>query len=183
MNARLALTLSVGFALACGGTGGANLPISAADKQVVATIDDLLDVAAIDRTKETWEKSTSFDGATELAYTYEADAFYVMSTANHEMDMDSAGYVYTGANIGLDLVASAYGSEATFVDDPLVLSWGDVRTCRQLQMQGMAVGTLCVARKGALVYTFMVAGRAFTDPGSLDVFLADELTAFENWTP
>lgn len=171
------------MALACGGGGAANLPISASDKLVVATADDLLDVAAIDRTKETWEKSTSFDGATELAYTYEADAFYVMCTANHEMDADSAGYVYTGANLGLDIVASAYGSEATFVDDPLALSWGDERSCKQLHMEGLALGTMCVARKGKLVYTFMVAGRAFTQPGELDVFLADELAAFEGWTP
>jgi hypothetical protein len=173
--------LGVVASVACGGS--ASEPILAGDKLVAVTADDLLDVAAIDRTKETWDKSKSFDGAIELSYTYEADAFYLTTTANHEVDADSAGYVYAGANIGLDIVAGAYGEEAVFVDDPLVFSWGDERDCRQLQMQGMSVGTMCVARKGRLVYTFMVAGQAFTEPGSLDVFLADELVAFEAWAP
>lgn len=169
--------------LACGGGSSVSEPILAADKLVAVTVDDLLDVSVIDRTKETWNKSTAYDGAKELEYTYEGDAFYVTTTANHEIDVDSAGYVYTGANIGLDLVGRAYGEDVKFVDDATVLSWGDERSCRQLQAQGLSMGTMCVARKGKLVYTFMVAGQAFTEPGSLDVFLADELTAFEAWAP
>lgn len=180
-RARAYLCFALLASLACG--GGGTEPVLPADQALMVTADEVLGVATIDRTKEIFSKNRAYDGAVEVSYEYETDLFYLTSTANHEIDADSAGWVYSGANVGLDVVGAAFGEEIKFVDAPGVLTWGDERNCRSLQSQGLDLGVMCVARKGKLVYTFMLTGQSLNSPGAVDLVLADELAAFEVWTP
>lgn len=169
----------VATGLACGGTTEA---ITDADRAVLVNADDFLEVARIDRTKEEWSKERAFDGGVEVSYEYKAPAFMVHSSVHRDSDADSAGWTYTGSDVGLGIAGKTSGDVA-FVDAPGVLVWGDQQHCLAMMVGVINAGTTCVARKGLSTVVFMVAGRSFIDPGSVDAFMGDRLAAVEAWDP
>lgn len=165
--------------LACGGTTEA---ITDADRAVLVNADDFLDVATIDRTKEVWAKNRAFDGGVEVSYEYQAPAFMVHSSIHRDPDASAAGWTYTGSDVGMGIAAKTV-NDVVFVDAPGLLAWGDEHHCQAMMVGAVNAGTMCVARKGVRTMVFMVAGRSFVAPGSVDAFLGDRLPALEAWDP
>ncbi len=190
MRSQMLLPPLVSLALACGGAGGgaAVLPIGAAERDLILDASDLAPLfpgTTIDVTREKWTYEPAYDGAYDLEYEYESadsdpNVLFISTMASLEPSVTDASWVYTGADLGLGLAES---EGVTLVETPSVLSWGDERKCKQFMTEGVSVGTLCVARKGARVYVASVVGVPFEEPGSMDALLATQLAAFEAWNP
>jgi hypothetical protein len=188
MRSPIVLVGSSAAALACGGLAPAPLTVGQVERDVAL---EAADVAAFspgltfDAAKETWRYERVWDGGTELEYTYEnfdgADSMLMVSTLAYvEPTAEDASWVMTGTGIGLGL-ADTQGVQ--LVETPGLLTWGEENDCRLFVVDGMNWGTMCAARKGRRVYVATVAGVAFDQPGSMDVLLASQLAAFDNWNP
>jgi len=148
-------------------------PVTAADRAVVVTIQDLArhmhDFEPV-ASGETFKKTRYLDGSHQLEYEYKSPReppLYLRSSLSVEHSANDAVTNYGGMRIGAKVGFALSGKDKiTQVDRDDLLRWGDDSHCTLLQSGGKPVGNLFVARKGERVVSVILAGVYFEKPAA-----------------
>lgn len=165
---------------------GQNRPVSAAERAIVVTFDDLALRAKLQKadSAESLTKTTFPNTTVEYRYEekQESPRLFVQSSAVFESTSFAAGAFVTTFDTGFG-IGSARNGGVTRVRRDELLRWGDESRAYLLQFEGNPIGNVFVARKGSRVFTLVVSGVYFDDPDAFGSLLLPKLEALERYEP
>lgn len=185
-------TLVAGFLFAALGLAGCqkNLPISAADKDVVLRAADLIPYGyGLEKTEkyETFERIRYFDGSHELTYEYqtpdseEENALYISVIVSVERSTSDALTTHGAQKVGLTIGLKSNGIEAREVKD--FFAYGDSSTFSILEKDGHPIGNVFTTRDGKRVFVLTLSGMYFDDPETFKELIEGRLKKFSAYQP
>ena len=163
-------------------------PATEADRAVVidgAMIADWTDGFDPQAEFEVFSRLTYLDGTKELEYEYDEElndsAPWISCTVTYERRRADAVTSYEGAWLGIVGALKLSGEPVTCEDRSDLFRWGDRSRFGVLKHDGDPYGNLFSARKGKLVYFFMITGLYFDDAASIKELLEPVLNRAANY--
>lgn len=184
--------LTFGLLLATPFLGGCerDLPVGAADKEVVLRAADLIPFGyGLEQTEqyETFKRVKYFDGSHELTYEYqtpdseEENALYLNVTVSVENSTSDARTSHGAEEIGLTIGLKANGIKAREIKDFYV--YGDSSKFSVLENDGKPIGNIFTTRKGKRVFVMILSGMHFEDPAAFKELIEGRLIKFSAYSP
>lgn len=167
-------------------------PVTAADRAVVLTADDLLplvDGLEVKPERALLKKVGYLDGSSEVSYEYDDTSdedfpLYVMSSISYEPKASDARMVYGAMDLGLSIGLKVGGDDQlTRRECPFSLSLGKQSKCSQLLYGGALMGIAVSVLEGRRVLFFNVSGVQFDDAEPLRELLEPKVAAARGWKP
>jgi hypothetical protein len=160
---------------------GKSQPVTAADRTLLVTTDDLAARVAdfqVQPRVEELTKRKSLDGSITLEYQYKPvdGGLFLNTTVTTERTASTATTNYASLRVGHGLGFSMSADQQTKMEDRNDLfSWGDESHHALITHSGKPVGNLFAARKGRRIYSFMVVGVYFDSTETLSDLLLPKL--------
>jgi len=184
--------LVAAFLLAALGLVGCqrDLPISAADREVVLRAADLIPYGyGLEQTGryETFKRIRYFDGSHELTYEYQTpesekdNALYLNVTVSVENSASDALTSHGAEEIGLTIGLKANGVEAREIED--FYAYGDTSKFSLLENDGKPIGNIFTTRKGRRVFVMVLSGMYFEDAATFKELIEGRLEKFAAYDP
>ena len=167
-----------------------NLPVGAAEKEVVLRAGDLIPFGYGLEKTEQYEKFTRikyFDGSHELTYEYETpesekeNALYMNVTVSVEKSTSDAWTSKGAGEIGMQFGLKAGGVERREIKD--FYKYGDTSSFFVLEKNGHPIGNLFSVREGKRVYVLIMSGMYFDDPDAWKELMEERLRKFSAYEP
>jgi hypothetical protein len=166
------------------------LPISAADKEVVLRAADLTAYGfGLEKTEryETFKRIRYFDGSHELTYEFQTpdsgqdDALYINVVISVERSRADALTTYGAQKVGLTVGLKSNDVEQREVEN--FYSYGDSSTFAILEKDGHPIGNIFTARDGRRVFMLMLSGMYFEDAATFRELIESRLEKFSAYEP
>jgi len=167
-----------------------NLPVGAADKEVILRAGDLIPFGYGLEKTEQFEKFTRtkyFDGSHELIYEYETpeseeeNALYMNVTVAVEKTTSDAWTSKGAGDIGMKFGLKASGVEQREIKD--FYQYGDTSSFFILEKDGHPIGNMFTVREGKRVYAVIISGMYFDDAAAWKELIEDRLRKFSVYSP
>ena len=163
------------------GKAGKNQPVTAEDRTLLVTTDDLAARVAdfeVQSGVEQLKKTKGLDGSVVLEYEYKptGGALFLNTTVTTERSASTATTNYASLRVGHGLGFSMSADKQTKMEDRNDLfSWGDESHHALITHSGKPVGNLFAARKGRHIYSVMVVGVYFDSTETIGDLLLPKL--------
>jgi hypothetical protein len=167
-----------------------NLPVGAADKEIVLRAGDLIPFGYGLEKTEQFEKFTRtkyFDGSHELTYEYETpdseeeNALYMNVTVTVEKTTSDAWTSKGAGEIGMKFGLKASGVEQREIKD--FYKYGDTSSFFILEKNGHPIGNMFSVREGKRVYVVILSGMYFDDAAAWKELMEERLRKFSAYAP
>jgi hypothetical protein len=167
-----------------------NLPVGAADKEVILRAGDLIPFGYGLEKTEQFEKFTRtkyFDGSHELTYEYETpdseeeNALYMNVTVTVEKTTSDAWTSKGAGEIGMKFGLKASGVEQREIKD--FYRYGDTSSFFILEKDGHPIGNMFSVREGKRVYVVILSGMYFDDAAAWKELMEERLRKFSAYAP
>lgn len=147
------------------------VPIDAAEKQLLMTVDDLsqLGLEHAVPTRGVFTKTENpLDGSASLTYEYQWDEkakdekpFFLYSVINKENKDSDADLTEMGMKIGLEI---GFSKAMTQAPQPQFPKYGDASSMKRLDYKGKPAGNVFFVRQGHASLMVLISGMYFDDP-------------------
>lgn len=167
-----------------------NLPVGAADREVVLRAADLIPYGyGLEKTEqyETFKRIKYFDGSHELTYEYQTpdseqeNALYINVTVSVENSTSDAWTSHGAEEVGLKIGLKANGIEEREIKD--FYAYGDTSKFSILQSDGKPIGNIFTTRKGKRVFVMILSGMYFEDAETFKELIEGRLEKFSAYEP
>jgi len=167
-----------------------NLPVSAADKEVVLRAADLIPFGyGLEQTEqyEIFNRTKYFDGSHELTYQYqtpeseEENALYINVTVSVEKTLSDALTSHGAEEVGLTIGLKANGVQEREIEH--FYEYGDKSRFSVLEKDGKPIGNIFITRDGTRVFALILSGMYFEDPDAFKELIEARLKKFSAYTP
>ena len=167
-----------------------NLPVAAADKEIVLRAGDLVPYGYGLEKTEQYEKFTHIryiDGSHELTYEYETpesekeNALYVNVSVSVEKTTADAWSSKGTEEVAMTLGLKANGVEKREIKD--FYKYGDTSNFFVLEMHGKPIGNMFTVREGKRVYVLVLSGMYFKDADAWKELMEERLRKFSAYEP
>jgi len=184
--------LVAAFLLAALGLVGCqrDLPISAADREVVLRAADLIPYGyGLEQTGryETFKRIRYFDGSHELTYEFqtpdseEENALYINVVVSVEKSTADALTSHGAEKVGLTIGLKANGVEQREIKD--FYKYGDSSSFAILEKDGHPIGNIFTTRDGKRVFVLTLSGMYFDDAETFKELIEGRLRKFSVYQP
>ena len=190
MNMRIA-SVAVAFVAAFIATAcEKDLPVSAADKDVVLRAADLIPYGyGLEKTEpyESFKRIRYFDGSHELTYEFETpdseeeNALYLNVTVSVEKSVSDARTSHGAGIVGLNIGLKANGVEKREIKN--FYSYGDDSQFFILEKDGHPIGNVFAVREGKRAFLLILSGMYFEDAATFKELIEGRLRKFSAYTP
>jgi hypothetical protein len=167
-----------------------DLPISAADKEVVLRAADLAPYGfGLEETEryETFKRIRYFDGSHELTYEFQTpdseqdDALYINVVISVEKTRSDALTTQGAQKVGLTVGLKSNDIEQREVEN--FYSYGDSSSFAILEKDGHPIGNVFSAREGRRVFMLTLSGMYFDDAATFKELIERRLKKFSAYEP
>lgn len=167
-----------------------NLPVGAADKDVVLRAADLIPYGyGLEKTEryETFERIRYFDGSHELTYEFqtpdseEENALYINVVVSVETSTADALTSHGAQKVGLGIGLKANGVEQREIEN--FYRYGDSSSFAVLEKNGHPIGNVFTARDGKRVFVLTLSGMYFDDAATFKELIEGRLRKFSAYQP
>ena len=163
-----------------------DLPVEAADRELVLTASDLVpffEDFAPDAVYESFEKLRYMDDSEDLSYEFDSpveDEPYISVTITWEPSRSDANMTYdlewSASILGMNIADSTIDIE----EDSSFYTAGDRSRFGTMVYDGDHVGHMFVAQKGNTVYAYMISGFLLEDPDLWHEMLDDRIAGLSD---
>jgi len=167
-----------------------NLPVGAADKEVVLRAADLIPFGYGLEETEQYEKFDHiryFDGSHELTYEFqtpdseEENALYINVVVSVEKSTADALTSHGAEKVGLTIGLKANGVEQREIKD--FYKYGDSSSFAILEKDGHPIGNIFTTRDGKRVFVLTLSGMYFDDAETFKELIEGRLRKFSVYQP
>jgi hypothetical protein len=167
-----------------------DLPISAADREVVLRAADLIPYGyGLEQTEqyETFKRIRYFDGSHELTYEFqtpeseEENALYINVIVSVEKSTADALTSHGAEKVGLTIGLKANGVQQREIKD--FYEYGDSSSFAVLEKDGHPIGNIFTTRDGKRVFVLTLSGMYFDDAETFKELIEGRLRKFSVYQP